>query len=279
MTPSPLRAKAELLRRLHQGPRALLLPNVWDVASARIIEDAGFPALATTSAGIANSLGYPDGQHIGRTAMLEVVGRIVAAVQVPVTADLEAGYGQTPQQIAETVAELLESGAVGLNLEDSLEETSLVAAEEHAAKVKAVREAGKAAGVDIVINARTDVYLAQVGPPESRFDETLRRARLYRQAGADCIFVPGLRDGNTIGRLVKELNCPVNILAGPGFPPIAELEKLGVARVSFGSSPHRATLGLLRRMAQEIREQGTYSALEGMVSYAEANALFRPRGK
>ena len=279
MTPSLLRAKAELLRQLHQGPPPLLLPNVWDVAGARIIEEAGFPALATTSAGIANSLGYPDGQHIGRTAMLEVVGRIVAAVQVPVTADLEAGYGQTPQQIAETVAELLESGAVGLNLEDGVEEQSLVAAEEHAAKVRAVREAGRGAGVDIVINARTDVYLAQVGPPESRFDETLRRARLYRQAGADCIFVPGLRDANTIGRLVKELSCPVNILAGPGFPPIAELEKLGVARVSFGSSPHRATLGLLRRMAQEIREQGTYSALEGLVSYAEANALFRRRSK
>ncbi|HYX70479.1 MAG TPA: isocitrate lyase/phosphoenolpyruvate mutase family protein, partial [Terriglobales bacterium] len=166
-----------------------------------------------------------------------------------------------------------------LNLEDSWEEKSLVAAEEHAAKVRAVREAGDAAGVHIVINARTDVYLAQIGPPESRFDETLRRGRAYRQAGADCIFVPGLRDAATIGRLVKDLACAVNILAGPGVPPIAELEKLGVARVSLGSSPHRATLGLLRRLAQEVREQGTYSALEGMVSYAEANALFRPRGK
>jgi 2-methylisocitrate lyase-like PEP mutase family enzyme len=275
----PLRAKAELLLKLHQGPRALLLPNVWDVASARLIEEAGFPALATSSAAIANSLGYPDGQQIGRTAMLEVVGRIVEAVKVPVTADLEAGYARTPQEMKDTAAELLESGAVGLNLEDGLEERSLVAAEEHAAKVRAVREAGDAAGVSIVINARTDVYLAQVGPPESRFGETLRRARLFRQAGADCIFVPGLGDAATIGRLVKELGCPVNILAGPGSPSVAELEKLGVARVSLGSSPHRATLGLLRRLAQEIREQGTYSALEGMVSYAEANALFRPRSK
>ena len=273
----PLRAKAELLLKLHQGPRALLLPNVWDVASARLIEEAGFPALATSSAAIANSLGYPDGQQIGRTAMLEVVGRIVQAVKVPVTADLEAGYGQSAEQMVETTNELLESGAVGLNLEDGLEERALVAAEEHGAKVRAVREAGEAAGVHIVINARTDVYLAQVGPPESRFDETLRRGRLYRQAGADCIFVPGLCDAVTIGRLVKELGCPVNLLAGPGCPSIAELEKLGVARVSLGSSPHRATLGLLRRLAQEIREQGTYSALEGMVSYAEANALFHPR--
>ena len=275
----PLRAKAELLRKLHQGPRPLLLPNVWDVASARIVEEAGFPALATSSAAIANSLGYPDGQYIGRTAMLEVVGRIVDAVQVPVTADLEAGYAQTPQQTKETAAELLESGAVGLNLEDGLEERTLVAAEEHAAKVQAVREAGDAAGVHIVINARTDVYLAEVGPPESRFDEALRRGRLFRQAGADCIFVPGLRDAATIGKLVRELGCPVNILAGPGVPGVAELEKLGVARISLGSSPHRATLGLLRRLAQELREQGTYSALEGMVSYAEANALFRRRGK
>ena len=275
----PLRAKAELLRKLHQGPRPLLLPNVWDVASARIIEDAGYPALATTSAGIANSLGYPDGQHIGRTGMLEVVGRIVEAVQVPVTADLEAGYARTPEEMKDTAEELLESGAVGLNLEDGLEEKTLVPAEEHAAKVRAVREAGKAAGVEIVINARTDVYLAEVGPPESRFGEAVRRGKLYRQAGADCIFVPGLRDAATIGRLVKELGCPVNILAGPGCPPIAELEKLGVARVSLGSGPHRATLGLLRRMAREIQEQGTYSALEGMVSYADANALFQPRKK
>jgi 2-methylisocitrate lyase-like PEP mutase family enzyme len=275
----PLRAKAELLLKLHQGPRVLILPNVWDVASARLIEEAGFPALATTSAGVANAMGYPDGEQIGRTNMLEVVGRIVEAVKVPVTADLEAGYARTPQEMKDTAEELLESGAVGLNLEDSWEERSLVAAEEHAAKIRAVREAGEAARVHIVINARTDVYLAQVGPPESRFDETLRRGRLYRQAGADCIFVPGLRDAATIGRLVKDLGCPVNILAGPGVPPVAELEKLGVARVSLGSGPHRATLGLLRRLAQELREQGTYSSLEGMVSYAEANALFRPRSK
>ena len=274
-----LRAKAEVLRKLHQGPRALLLPNVWDVAGARIIEEAGFPALATSSAAIANSLGYPDGQRIGRTAMLEVVERIAAAVQVPVTADLEAGYAQTPQQMTETAVELLASGAVGLNLEDGLEEKSLVPADEHVAKIHALRLAGEAAGVPIVINARTDVYLAEVGPPESRFGESVRRGRLYRQAGADCFFVPGLRDAATIGRLVKEVGCPVNLLAGPGFPPIAELEKLGVARVSLGSSPHRATLGLLRRLAVEIREHGTYSALEGMVSYAEANALFRPRQK
>jgi 2-methylisocitrate lyase-like PEP mutase family enzyme len=275
----PLRAKAELLRKLHQAPPILLLPNVWDVASARIIEEAGFPALATTSAGVANSLGYPDGERIGRTAMLEVVGRIVAAVQVPVTADLEAGYASTAQQMKETAEELLECGAVGLNLEDGVEEKSLVAAEEHAAKVRAVREVGEAAGVPIVINARTDVYLAQVGLPESRFDESLRRGRLYREAGADCIFVPGLRDPATIGRLVRELGCPVNILAGPGSPSIPELEKIGVARVSFGSSPHRATLGLLRRMAHEIRQKGTYSSLEGLLTYAETNALFRPREK
>lgn len=275
----PLRAKAELLLKLHQGPRALLLPNVWDVASARLIEDAGFPALATSSAAVANSLGYPDGQRIGRTNMLQVVGRIVEAVQVPVTADLEAGYARTPQEMKDTAEELLESGAVGLNLEDSMEEESLVAAEDHAAKVRAVREAGDAAGVHIVINARTDVYLAEIGPPESRFGEAVRRGKLYRQAGADCIFVPGPRDAAAIGRLVKELACPVNILGGPGCPSIPELEKLGVARVSLGSSPHRATLGLLRRVAQELREQGTYSSLEGMLSYAAANALFLPRKK
>jgi 2-methylisocitrate lyase-like PEP mutase family enzyme len=267
--------QADAFRSLHYGPKTLLLPNIWDVAGARIIEEAGFPAIATTSAGIAFSLGYPDGQKISREEMLARVGRIARAVKVPVTADAEAGYGNRPEDAAETARAVIEAGAVGMNLEDGTgnPQHPLADVALQAEKIRAVREADAKAGIALVLNARTDVYLDQVGPPETRYDETLQRGRAYRDAGADCIFVPGVRDAETIAKLVRDLRCPVNILAGPGSPPVPDLEKLGVARVSLGSAPMRATLGLLRRMADELKSSGTYAAIEGAPAHRDVNNL------
>jgi len=267
--------KAINLRQMHRGPKSLLLANVWDVASARIVEEAGFPAIATTSAGIAFSLGYPDGQRISREEMLARVGRIARAVKLPVTADVEAGYGNRPEDAAQTALGVIGAGAVGMNLEDGTgdRQNPVVELSLQLDKIRAIREAALNTGILLVLNARTDVYLDQVGPPDARYFETVSRVRAYRDAGADCVFVPGLRDTQVIAQLVRDVQCPVNILAGPGSPSIPELEKLGVARVSLGSGPMRATLGMLRHLADELKTSGTYSAMDGAPSHAQVNAL------
>jgi 2-methylisocitrate lyase-like PEP mutase family enzyme len=269
------KAKGAALRAMHRGPRILLLPNAWDVASARVLEEAGFGAIATTSAGIAFTLGYPDGQRISREEMLRVVARIAAAVGVPVTADMEAGYGDRPEDAAKTARGVMEAGAVGMNLEDRTDDQRhpLMDLPLQLEKVAAVQEGARTAGLPIVLNVRTDVFLLQVGPPEERYDMALQRLAAFRDAGADCVFVPGLHDAEAIGRLVQDLQCPVNVLAGPGFPSVPELEKLGVARVSLGSGPMRATLGLLRKMAEELKTTGTYQTMEGAPSHADVNRM------
>jgi 2-methylisocitrate lyase-like PEP mutase family enzyme len=269
------KSKALAFRAMHRGPNILVLPNPWDVASARVFEEAGFGAIATTSAGVAFTLGYPDGQRISREEMLARVARIAKAVKVPVTADIESGYGDRPEAAARTTQEVAAAGAVGLNLEDATHDPAHPLAELslQVAKIRAVREAALAAGVLLVLNARTDVYLAEVGPAEKRYDEVLRRLLAFRDAGADCVFVPGVRDAQTIGRIVREVKCPVNILVGSGSPPVGELEKLGVARVSLGSAPMRATLGLLKRIAEEVKSSGTYTTLECGIPYADVNRM------
>jgi 2-methylisocitrate lyase-like PEP mutase family enzyme len=267
--------KANQFRQLHRGPGVLILPNAWDVASARIFEEAGFPAIATTSAGIAFSLGYPDGQRIPREEMMARISRIARAVQVPLTADIESGYGSTPEDAAKTARELIQTGVAGMNLEDASHrpDQPLIDLQLALEKIKAAREAAMQLQAQIVVNARTDVYLLPGGNPDADFSEAARRLVAFRDAGADCVFAPGLTDAETIGRLVKVVECPLNILAGVGAPSIPELAKLGVARVSVGSGPMRATLGLLRRVAEELKTSGTYSAMEGSVPYAEVNKL------
>lgn len=264
-----------MFRALHGGPRTLLLPNVWDVASARVIQQAGLPALATTSAGVAFSVGYPDGEKIQRAEMLKMVARIASAVTVPVTADVEAGYGPKPEDAALTAEGVIEAGAVGMNLEDGTENPDhpLADLSLQLEKIAAVRETAKRFGVPLVLNARTDVYLLSVGAAESRYDETVRRLSAFRGAGAGCVFAPGVKDAATIARLVSDLRCPLNILAGPGSLSVGELEQLGVARVSLGSGPMRATLGLIRRMAEELKSTGTYKSIEDAPSHAQVNRL------
>ncbi|HXN27367.1 MAG TPA: isocitrate lyase/phosphoenolpyruvate mutase family protein [Candidatus Acidoferrales bacterium] len=264
--------KAEFFASLHRGPEILVLPNAWDCASARIFEQAGFPAIATTSAGIAFSLGYSDGERIPQDLMLATVGQITDSVELPVTADLEAGYGD----VAKTTAGLIAAGAVGLNLEDMDHDSqSLAPIPAQSEKIAMIRRIATGLGVNLVINARTDVFLAEIGEPAARFDRACERLQAYIAAGADCVFLPGVADENMIRRVVETLKFPLNILAGANLPTIPRLRQLGVARVSVGSGIMRATLGLTRRIAQELKQSGTYSALlEGTMPFAEANALF-----
>ena len=268
--------KAEQLRKLHTGGRILVLPNAWDVASARVVEELGYPAIATTSAGIANVLGYPDGERISRDEMLEMVARIARAVRVPVTADMEAGYGTTLKDMEDTARAVVTAGAVGMNLEDvtGTDESSHVETALQMDKIRTIRNVSSSLGVPLVVNARTDVYLMPIGPPETRFERTVERLRAYRQAGADCLFAPGVRDTETIAKLVKAVDGPLNILLTPGCPAVKELEKMGVARASTGSGAMRATLGLVRRIAKELAEGGTFSVMvDGAIPYAEVNSM------
>jgi 2-methylisocitrate lyase-like PEP mutase family enzyme len=264
-------ARAIRLRELHHGSEPLVLPNAWDVASARIFEQAGFPAIATTSAGIAFSLGYPDGQRIPAEEMLGAVARIVSAASVPVTADLESGYGDA----AATAKAAIAAGAAGLNLEDS-ENGTLVELRRQTDRIRAVRETGERSGVHLVLNARTDVFLFAAGDPETRVDRAVERLRAYAEAGADSVFAPGVSDEDSIARLARAVDCPLNILAVAGAPPVKRLKELGVRRISIGSGAMRATMGLTRRIAEELLRSGTYSSFtESALSYADANALFQ----
>lgn len=278
MTVEAQKQKALTFRQLHHGPKILLLPNVWDVASARIIEEAGYPALATTSAGIAFSLGYPDGEKIPKEEMFARIGRIARAVKVPVSADVEAGYGQRPEDAGATAKAVIEAGAVGINLEDGSGNPAvpLVDLAVQLKKIEAVREAAIKTGVLLVVNARTDAYLRGVGSTdEERYRIALDRVLAFRDAGADCVFLPGLRDPALIQRFVNEVKCPVNILAQSGYPSAQELESIGVARISLGSGTMRAGLGLLKRLADELKNAGTYSQLEGAIPGTELNSLMK----
>jgi 2-methylisocitrate lyase-like PEP mutase family enzyme len=276
MTIVPQQTKASRLRDLHHGTGLLILPNAWDAASARVFEAAGFPAIATTSSGIAYSLAELDGERIGRERMLARVAEIAAAVSIPVSADMETGYSGSPEEVAETARLVVEAGAVGINLEDGLlTGDGLVAAEVHAGRIRAARKAAPF----LVVNARTDLYLRRMGEAGERYSETVRRARVYLEAGADCIFVPGVDDADTISRLVREIPGPVNILAWPGTPSPGELERLGVRRVTFGSGPMRAAMGLVRRIAAEVLEQRSYGALfEGAIAPKEMAEIMRSKG-
>jgi 2-methylisocitrate lyase-like PEP mutase family enzyme len=269
--------KAEILRALHRAPPVLVLPNAWDAASARLFQAEGFPAIATTSAGVAAALGYPDGGVVPPREMVEAIARITRAVTVPVTADIEHAYGATAHAVADSVLRVVAAGAVGINIEDivpgaaDMESLAL-----QADKIATIAKATRTAGVPVVINARTDVYLRAIGAPESRLGVAIERGKAYLAAGADCVFVPGVRDADTIRALVQGIGGPINILAVKGTPPIAELEALGVARVSVGSGPHRATLALTRDIARELKTSGTYKSFTShAMPYDEANDLMR----
>ncbi len=268
--------RAAYFRQLHTH-RPLVLPNAWDAASARVIELAGGLAIATTSAGVSWSHGRSDGQELRREEMLRAIRSIVQTVAVPVTADIESGYGSgSTEDVAETVQALIAIGVAGINLEDSpgRDGELLLAPAVHAERIRAARQAALGVGADLVINARTDVYLFQVGRPETRFDAAVQRANLYRAAGADCLFVPGVIDAGTIAALVRAIDGPLNVMAMPGAPTTSQLGQLGVARVSVGPGIAQAALAATMRAARELLEQGTYGTPEDSLPFAEVNAMF-----
>lgn len=270
------RRHAETLRRLHHGPEPLLVGSAWDPASAVLFQQAGFAAIATSSAGVAYSLGYPDGERLPWEEMLAAIARIVRAVDIPVSADIEAGYGASPEVVAETCRGVLEAGAVGVNLEDAVgQPPRLEALERQVEKIRAVRQMAEDYGVPLVINARTDGYWLKLGEEPARFEDSVRRATAYRAAGADCLFVPGATDPELIAALVQAIDGPLNVLATPGAPDVAELAQLGVARISQGSGPARAVLAATRRIAQDLKAHGRYDAYtQDTIPYPEANQLF-----
>ena len=272
--------QAARFRALH-ARRPLVLPNAWDAASARIIELAGAPAIATTSAAVAWTFGRPDGQRLTRDEMLGVVRQIVATVAVPVTADVESGYGAgTAEDVAETIRGAIGAGAAGVNLEDSRGgDRPLFSVGEQVERLAAARTAVREAGTDLVINARTDVFLAAVGTPAQCLEQAVRRGNAYLAAGADCVFVPGVIDAATIEALAASIAGPVNILMKPGTPTVAELARLGVVRISLGPYVAQAALETARRVATEVLERGTCESLMDTPSFAEVNRIFdRPGG-
>jgi 2-methylisocitrate lyase-like PEP mutase family enzyme len=327
-----LAQKASRLLELHHASQPLILINAWDAASAAMVEQCGLPAVATSSAAMANSLGFPDGQYLPWEQMLDAVASVCRAVKVPVTADIESGFASNVTALETSITQIIAAGAVGVNLEDVMSAnpahqiadsknvdfknadpvrhgSPLFPLPMQIARIQAARRAAQAAGIHLVINARTDAYWQAGVSPAEALRNTLERGQAYLQSGADCIFIPGLRNPDHIKTVIDHLSAgyvrpdlsvpalqpnslqtnalqtddvrdvhrvaPVNILAGPGVPSIPELAKLGVKRVSYGSGPHRAAMGLLRRIASEAKTSGTFQALtEGAVPYEEINGLF-----
>lgn len=255
---------------LHSGS-GFVLPNAWDAGSARILEQVGFAAIATTSAGVAWSCGLPDGGPLDVDTMLTRVARIVAAVDVPVSADLESGYGDTPDEVGRTVARAVDLGVAGGNLEDAVRGT-LFDLEEASDRIAAARAAAPAG--TFVLNARTDAYFT--GTSRDPFTETVERAVRYIGAGADCIFVPGVNDEETIRRLAAAIPAPLNIVAGLTANVIdaRRLFSLGVKRVTVGGSLARAALSVVERAGRELLDTGTLSFLDGAITYADVQRRF-----
>jgi 2-methylisocitrate lyase-like PEP mutase family enzyme len=269
VTTGPSTDKAATFLALHAGP-GFVLPNAWDAGSARILEQIGFPAIATTSAGIAWSCGVPDGGALDRDRMLEYVDRIVAAVAVPVTADLEAGYGDTADDVGRTVARAVELGAVGGNLEDAGKD-GLFSIDEAVDRLAAARAAAPRG--TFVLNARTDAYFA--GTTGDPFAQTVERAVRYVEAGADCVFVPGVVEEDTIRRLAAAIPGPLNVVAGlANVIDAPTLFSLGVKRVSLGGSLARAAYSMLERAGRELLDSGTLGFLNGAIAYADLQRRF-----
>lgn len=268
--------KAQALRALHRPGDPLLLINVWDAVTARIVEELGYPAIATTSAGVAYAEGYADGELISRETMLAGVARVTRVVEIPVTADMEAGYGSSAEDAAETARGVIQAGAVGLNFEDSHDERDLMELEAQVRRIRAIREAADGAGVPLCINARTDVFLADIGDSDEwRLQESIRRGNRFLEAGADSVFVPGVTDETLIGKLCKAIDGPINVLAGAASPSVSRLAELGVARISVGSASIGYAMAQFRAIAQDVKTSGSFAFAKQRIAHADLNALFK----
>ena len=267
MVSSIQKEKAEQFLKFHRDKEILVLLNSWDIGSSKLIEASGYKAIATTSMGIAASLGYPDCQIITLSEMIQAITGIVNGVQVPVTVDIEAGYGNNLNEIIDSVKKIIATGIVGINIEDSINLNPILIDEmEFCERISAIRSLSDYLGFHLVVNARTDSFYTSSGTPREKLSESIKRGNKYREAGADCIFVQPVWEKETIATLVKEINAPINILSNPTIgagvtPSISELQDLGVARVSLGSSLMKATLALIKKVADELSEKGTYNIL------------------
>lgn len=271
--------KAELFLKYHYDNEILVLLNSWDNGSSKLIEAIGYKAIATTSMGVAASLGYPDCEVITLSEMLEVITGIVKSVKVPVTVDIEAGYGNNTDEVIRSVKKIIGTGIVGINIEDSIDlSPTLIDENEFCERISAIRALSDSLGFHLVINARTDSFYTSSGSQQEKLSESIKRGNKYREAGADCIFVQPVSDRETIKTLVKEINAPINILANPtigtGSPlTIKELQDLGVARVSLGSGLMKATLALVKKVADELNGKGTYNLLLDMLTPLPDSAM------
>lgn len=281
---APRLESARKFRELHQQDGCFIVPNAWDIGSAKVLEAAGFPAIATTSAGIAFSLGRvdhgyaPASARVERDAMLERAGAMAAELRVPLSADLEAGYGASPDAVAETINKAIDVGCAGGNIEDFTGDLQqpLFELELAVARLRAAREAIDRRGVPFVLVGRTDSLLAS---PDSLSD-CVRRGNAYREAGADCIFVPGASDRDTIATLVREIDAPINIVVGLSGNRLshAELKQLGVRRITIGGSLARAMYHHIREAAREMLEQGTFTFADAQIAHGELNQIFERAG-
>jgi len=263
--------RAAEFHRLHQAGKPLVLPNAWDAGSARLIEACGAAAIATTSAGLAWSRGYPDGDVLPPRLLSDAVAEIARVISVPLTVDVEGGYSTDPRAVGETVSALVDAGAVGINIEDGTGSPDLLCA-----KIAAAKTAG--ARLDLFVNARTDVYRSRLVAAEQLETETIARARRYQDAGCDGVFVPMLTDPAAIRTIAAAITLPLNLMVSPSLPSIAELAALGVRRISAGAAIAQAALGITRRAAMQLLVEGRYDAMfETTAAYGELNALFATR--
>jgi 2-methylisocitrate lyase-like PEP mutase family enzyme len=271
---------AEKFRQLHENKHIFVLPNAWDVPSARLFENMGFPAVATSSAGLMVSHGYPDGQIIPKKELIYTIRKISHVLKVPLSADIVAGFGTTPKEVVTTVKSVIQTGAVGVNIEDFEHSTKqLFPVEVQVKKLRTVKKLAETMKVPFVLNGRTDAYRFAQGDDEVKLEEAIKRGIAYRDAGADCVYPMGLVDVHMIRRFVKATdNYPVNVMVRKGLPSVQELDQLGVRRVSFGPAASYATFGFLKNACQEVLQKGLFSMLtEDAISFDELNSLAIPK--
>ncbi|WP_296258217.1 MULTISPECIES: isocitrate lyase/PEP mutase family protein [unclassified Pseudomonas] len=261
---------AKIFRDLHHQSTVLRLPNAWDAGSARLFESLGATAIATTSAGVAWSRGYADGRVFPIEVAVDAAANIARLIKVPLTVDIENGYSDDPRTVAENVKRVLDVGAVGINLEDGSDDPQLLAR-----KIEAIKNSAANSGLEVFINARTDVYLAGLVAEGLRVEETLKRGQLYQQAGADGLFVAALVEVEAIRTIVQGIGLPINLLARAGLPAADELAKLGVRRLSAGSGISQSVLGLAEQLGRDFLENGrSETVTQSSLGYPQIQALF-----
>jgi len=271
----------ERFKNLHLRNGLFILANAWDVSSALVFEQAGFEAVGTTSAGVAATLGLPDGEKLSIKENLELIERICSKVKIPVNADIEAGYGDTIPEILKNVEKFIDAGVAGINIEDENhrredDRNMLYDITFQSEKISAIKELAKLKGIPIVINGKTDASWLSVGKDKADImNNTIRRANAYHEAGADCVFVPGLLSPDEIQTLINEIDCPLNIVIKKGVPPVSELNKMGLKRLSMGSGPQRAILGFTKKIATEVLSAGTYNnIIDNEITYYDVKKMF-----